>query len=77
MISKNLARRIGLILGPMLFLLVFFFPIPQIEDLSFAAKIVLASILWMAAWWITEAIPIYVTALLPIVIFPSLKRYRY
>ena len=25
---------------------------------------------WIAVWWITEAIPIAVTALLPIVLFP-------
>ena len=73
MISKSIIGTIGLILGPVLFLIVIFIPIPQIADLSFAAKIVLASILWMSSWWITEAIPIYVTALLPIVIFPSLQ----
>ena len=73
MISKNLARRIGLFLGPMLFLFVFFFPLPQLNELSFEARIVLASTMWMAVWWITEATPIYVTALLPLVIFPSLN----
>ena len=73
MLSKSIIGTIGLILGPVLFLIVIFIPIPQIADLSFAAKIVLASILWMSSWWITEAIPIYVTALLPIVIFPSLQ----
>ena len=31
---------------------------------------VLGVTLWMAAWWVTEAIPIAVTALLPIVLFP-------
>ena len=30
----------------------------------------LASTAWMAAWWITEAVPIAVTSLLPIVLFP-------
>ena len=25
---------------------------------------------WMAAWWLTEAVPIAVTALLPLVLFP-------
>ena len=46
---------------------------PIAEDLPFEAKIVLASTVWMASWWITEAIPIYVTALLPLVLFPSLN----
>ncbi|HEX6670660.1 MAG TPA: SLC13 family permease [Nitrososphaeraceae archaeon] len=73
MISKNLARRIGLFIGPMLFLFVFFFPLPQLNELSFEARIVLASTMWMAVWWITEATPIYVTALLPLVIFPFLN----
>ena len=73
MVSKNLARRIGLIIGPMLFLFVFFFPLPQLNELSFEARIVLASTMWMAVWWITEATPIYVTALLPLVIFPLLN----
>ena len=31
---------------------------------------VLRVTLWMAAWWVTEAIPIAVTALVPIVLFP-------
>ncbi len=72
MISKSLPKRIGLILGPVLFLFIIFFPIPQINELTFEAKIVLATTALMAALWITEAIPIYVTALLPLVLFPSL-----
>jgi sodium-dependent dicarboxylate transporter 2/3/5 len=43
-----------------------------LNDLSFEARIVLAATIWMAIWWITEAIPIYITALLLLVIFPSL-----
>lgn len=31
---------------------------------------VLASTIWIATWWITEALPIPVTSLLPIVLFP-------
>ena len=46
---------------------------PQLNELSFEARIVLASTMWMAVWWITEATPIYVTALLPLVIFPFLN----
>ena len=65
-------RKVGLILGPALFLAVLFFPTLLPEELTFEARIVLGATLWMAVWWITEAIPIYVTALLPFIIFPSL-----
>ena len=40
------------------------------EGLSFEAKCILASTAWMAIWWVTECVPISVTALLPIVLFP-------
>ncbi|MDQ3848622.1 MAG: SLC13 family permease [Thermoproteota archaeon] len=65
-------RRLGLFLGPALFLVVLFLPTVLPEGLTFEARIVLGATLWMAVWWITEAIPIYVTALLPFIIFPSL-----
>jgi solute carrier family 13 (sodium-dependent dicarboxylate transporter), member 2/3/5 len=71
MINRQQAKRIGLILGPVLFVVVLFSPIAQ--DLPWEARIVLASTFWMGSWWITEAIPIYVTALLPLVFFPSLN----
>lgn len=61
-------RRIGLGLGPLLFILTLAFFHP--EGLSAQANAVLAATLWVAAWWITEAIPIAATALLPIVLFP-------
>ncbi len=52
----------------MLFLLIltFFHPAGMGKE----ANAVLASTAWVAVWWITEAIPIAVTALLPIVLFP-------
>lgn len=55
-------------MGPFLFFTVLFFFHP--EGLSDSANAVLASTLWVAAWWITEAMPIAVTSLLPIVLFP-------
>jgi len=61
-------ERIGLILGPLLFLLTLLFFHP--EGLSQEANAVLASTLWIATWWILETMPIAVTALLPIVLFP-------
>lgn len=61
-------KLFGLILGPLSFILILLFFHP--EGLSTEANAVLASTIWIAIWWITEAIPIAVTALLPIVLFP-------
>ena len=61
-------KKIGLLLGPLAFVLVLFFFQP--EDLNADARSILASTIWIAIWWITEAIPIAVTALLPIILFP-------
>ena len=62
------SRKIGLYLGPILFILARFFL--ELEGLSDQANAVLASTLWIAIWWITEAIPIAATSLLPIILFP-------
>ena len=64
-LNKNI---LGLILGPILFLVIMIFV--DAEGLSFEAKCILASTAWMAIWWVTECVPISVTALLPIVLFP-------
>lgn len=66
-ISSN-KQKIGLVLGPVLFLLTLIFVHPS--GLSKEANGVLASTFWIATWWILEVIPIAVTALLPIVLFP-------
>lgn len=61
-------QLIGFILGPALFTFIMLFLSP--EGMSSEAKSVLASTVWIATWWITEAIPIPATSLLPIVLFP-------
>ncbi|WP_303967398.1 SLC13 family permease [Sporosarcina ureae] len=66
--SYSTVQRVGLILGPLLFIIMMFFLSP--EGMNPAAKSVLAVTLWVATWWITEAIPIPVTSLLPIVLLP-------
>jgi sodium-dependent dicarboxylate transporter 2/3/5 len=43
------------------------------NDLSQSGFNLLAITLWMAIWWVTETVPISVTALLPIVLFPLLE----
>ncbi len=40
------------------------------EGLSKEANAVLATTLWVAVWWILEVVPIAITALLPIILFP-------
>jgi len=64
-------QRIGLFLGIVLFLLIMV--LPAAEGMTFQAKCTAAVALLMATWWITEALPIPVTALLPLVLFPMLR----
>lgn len=61
-------KKIGLFLGPLLFMIIYF--MMDIDGLSDSGKAVLASAVWIAVWWITEALDIAVTALLPIILFP-------
>ena len=62
------SKKVGLISGPLAFILILFFFQP--EGLNPRANAILASTAWIAIWWITEAIPIAATALLPIILFP-------
>jgi len=66
--SSNTRNNIGLVLGPILFLTIILFFRPS--DLSREGVAILAATVWIATWWITEAIPIAVTSLLPVVLFP-------
>ena len=68
MYTFNSKKKIGLLLGPVLFLIVRLFL--NSEGLSEEANATLACAVWIAIWWITEAVAIEVTALLPIVLFP-------
>ncbi len=63
-------QRIGLLLGPLLFISILLLPAP--EAMSPAAQRLAAVTVLMATWWISEALPIAATALLPIVLFPLL-----
>lgn len=64
-------QRIGLFLGPVLFIIILLIPTP--EGLTPEAWAVAGVALLMATWWVSEAIPIPATALLPIILFPILK----
>jgi sodium-dependent dicarboxylate transporter 2/3/5 len=72
-------RIVGLALGPVLALVVYLLmpemPLPLGEGeteevLSVNGSVVAAITAWIAIWWATEAIPIPVTSLLPLVLFP-------
>jgi sodium-dependent dicarboxylate transporter 2/3/5 len=67
--QKNRMQRVGLILGPILFIAISFLDLepgnPAVTRMAAVAAL-------MAAWWITEAIPLFATALLPLVLYPLL-----
>ncbi|MFH1525397.1 MAG: anion permease, partial [Bacteroidota bacterium] len=63
-------KKVGLLLGIIIFCVIIFSPHP--ESLSEAGWFTIASASLMAVFWITEAIPISITALLPLVLFPIL-----
>jgi solute carrier family 13 (sodium-dependent dicarboxylate transporter), member 2/3/5 len=60
----------GLVLGPILALTVAFLfqPDPEHPEIGYMAAVVVL----MAIWWITEAVPLAATSLLPFLLFPVL-----
>lgn len=56
-----------IVLGPLLFLLLQLV-IP--EGFPPKSKAIIACTVWVALWWVTEAVPIAVTAMLPLILFP-------
>lgn len=64
----TMRQKVGLVLGPVLFLLMLVLPAPLGMEPS-AQKMAAIAFL-MATWWMTEAIPIPATSLIPIALFP-------
>ncbi len=69
--NYGMRQRLGLGLGLALFIILLLVPAP--EGLSQAGWHTAAVAALMGIWWITEALPIPVTALVPIVLFPVLN----
>lgn len=65
---KHKGKFLGLIIGLTALLITLWFPSP--EGLSEAAWKTAGITLLMGCWWISEAIPISATALIPIALFP-------
>jgi len=70
-ISAEFIRKAGFSLGLLGFLLLFFWP--DFLSQNIPAKRMLALTVLMAIWWMTEAIPISITALLPLPLYPLFK----
>ncbi len=77
--TRSALQRIGLFAGPALAALAFAM-LPEAyrniagETIAFtsAGRATMALMIWMATWWLTEAIDIEATALLPLVMLPLL-----
>jgi solute carrier family 13 (sodium-dependent dicarboxylate transporter), member 2/3/5 len=63
-------QLIGLPLGPLLFFAMLMAPAPA--GLTEDGWATAALAVWMAVWWATEALPLFATALLPLVLLPLL-----
>ncbi|MFQ5533674.1 MAG: SLC13 family permease [Sphingomonadales bacterium] len=63
-------RRVGLVLGPLLCTVMLALPAP--EAMTAEAWNTAAVAVLMAVWWATEALPVPVTALMPLILFPVL-----
>jgi len=61
----------GLILGPLVFVVMLLLDPP--EGMPLNAWKTASAALWIAIWWMTEAIPLSATSLLPLVLFPALE----
>jgi sodium-dependent dicarboxylate transporter 2/3/5 len=64
------AQRIGLVTGAVIFVIALLVPPPA--GLTQEGWLTAAVALLMATWWMTEALPIQATALLPLGLFPTL-----
>jgi sodium-dependent dicarboxylate transporter 2/3/5 len=67
--SSGPGQTIGLWLGLVFFLLLMVFPV---DPGNVAASRLAAVAMLMATWWVSDAIPLFATALLPLVLFPIL-----
>lgn len=69
--TKSFFRKQLGLLGGVAIAIAVFLLLP--ESLSYEGRVTAAVAVLMGAWWVTEAVPIPVTALLPLIIYPLTK----
>lgn len=74
--SQSMVAQLGLWIGPLFGLLIYWIA-PETQDaasdgLSPAGRIVAGVGAWMAVWWLSEALPLAATALVPVAVLPLL-----
>ena len=74
---RTRVQWIGLALGPVLAFLTLSLlpdnyadPLGMSVEFAAAGRVTAALAVWMAVWWLTAAIPVYATALLPLAVLP-------
>ena len=77
-LTRSTIQWIGLFAGPLLAVLTYLllpasYPDSQGQTilLTHAGRVTAATAVWMALWWMTEAIPVYATSLLPLALLPA------
>jgi sodium-dependent dicarboxylate transporter 2/3/5 len=70
MVIKDQLKKMSFWAGPLVGLLILFSFNLNPDRPETTATLAVAS--WMALWWITEAVPLAITALLPVALFPLL-----
>ena len=61
-------KKFALVLGPILFFTFLF--LAPVEESGLYHVYGIST--WMIIWWMAEVVPIFITAMLPMVLFPSL-----
>ncbi len=57
---------LGVIIGPIAFFIIMFI----LTNIDFNSRVTVALIVWMVCYWLTNAIPLYATALIPLIVLP-------
>ena len=66
--SLFLSKPFQRIFAPLLFIIILLIGKPA--DMPEPAFYVVASMAWLALWWMTEAVPIAITSMMPLLLFP-------